>query len=125
MDSLKHNGILVIDPPPYLGLTIAVRGSDLQLSPLQEEMAFAFVKKFGTPYVEDDDLFVENFMTDFSKALGVSPRLEFRKEIFVEVKQVVDTERARKENMTPEEKKADREARKVIREELKEKLAEL
>ncbi|MHA1635874.1 MAG: DNA topoisomerase I [Candidatus Thorarchaeota archaeon] len=120
MESLEHNGILVIDPPPYLGLSITVRGNPVQLSHLQEEMALAWVKKLGTPYV-DDSVFEKNFMTDFSNALGVSPVLEASDVDFAEVIEVVEKERARKENMTPEEKKADREARKIIREELKEK----
>lgn len=120
METLEHNGILVIDPPQHLGLTITVRGSALQLSHLQEEMALAWVKKLGTPYV-DDLVFEENFMTDFSKALGVSPVLQASEVDFAEVIEVVEDERARKESMTPEEKKATREERKIIREELKEK----
>jgi len=92
----------------------------MQLSHSQEEMALAWVKKLGTPYV-DDPIFEKNFMTDFSKALGVSPVLQASEVDFAEVIDVVDAERARKENLTPEQKKADREARKVIREELKEK----
>jgi len=120
METLEHNGILVIDPPPFLGLTITVRGSALQLSHLQEEMALAWVKKLGTPYV-DDPVFEENFMTDFSKALGVSPVLHANEVDFAEVIRVVEAERARKEKMTPEEKKANREARKILREQLKEK----
>jgi DNA topoisomerase-1 len=120
METLVHNGILVIAPPPYLGLTITFRGSTHQLSQLQEEMALAWVKKIGTPYVDDSD-FEKNFMTDFSRALGVSPVLQADEIDFTEVIEVVEAERARKESMTPEEKKADREARKVIREELKEK----
>jgi len=120
METLEHNGILVIDPPPYFGLTIIVRGKTLQLSHLQEEMALAWVKKLGTPYV-DDPVFEENFMTDFSKALGVSPDLQASEVDFTEVIEVVNAERARKEKMTPEEKKADREERKKLREQLKEK----
>jgi DNA topoisomerase I len=60
-------------------------------------------------------------MTDFSKALGVSPVLQASEVDFTEVIEVVESERARKESMTPEEKKADREVRKKLREELKEK----
>jgi len=120
METLEHNGILVIDPPPYFGLTIIVRGKTLQLSHLQEEMALAWVKKLGTPYV-DDPVFEENFMTDFSKALGVSPDLQASEVDFTEVIEVVNAERARKEKMAPEEKKADREERKKLREQLKEK----
>jgi DNA topoisomerase-1 len=120
METLEHNGILVIDPPPYLELSIIVRGSTLQLSHLQEEMALAWVKKLGTPYV-DDPIFEKNFMTDFSRALGTGPVLHANEIDFAEVIEVVEAERASKENMTPEEKKRDREERKVIREALKEK----
>jgi len=120
METLQHNGILVIEPPEPRGLTIRARGQQILLSQLQEEMAVAWVKKLGTPYVEDP-VFAENFITDFSKALGISPRLEVEEVDFSEVIQVVDEERAIKENMTSEEKKAAREERKVIREQLKEK----
>ena len=120
MESLEHNGILVIDPPPYLGLSITVRGEVVHLTHLQEEMALAWVKKLGTPYVEDP-VFEQNFMTDFSKALGVTPVLKASEIDFAEVINVVEAERERKENMTPEEKKAAREERKAIREDLKEK----
>lgn len=120
MERLEHNGILVIDSPAYLGLSIIVRGEKVHLTQLQEEMALAWVKKLGTPYVEDP-VFEQNFMTDFSKALGVSPVLRASEVDFGEVINVVEEERAKKENMTSEEKKADREERKVIREELREK----
>ncbi len=120
METLEHNGILVIDPPPYLGLSITVRGEKVHLTHLQEEMALAWVKKLGTPYVEDS-VFEQNFMTDFSKALEISPILKANEIDFTEVSNIVEDERARKENMSAEEKKAAREERKVIREELKEK----
>ncbi len=119
MDSLKHNGILVLEPPEPHGLTIIVRGQEFQLSQLQEEMAFAWVKKLGTPYVEDS-IFAENFMRDFSKAIKIKPPLKVEEIDFSSVIEVVEEERARKENMTPEEKKIAREERKMIREQLKE-----
>jgi DNA topoisomerase-1 len=120
METLEHNGILVIEPPQPHGLTIRVRNKEVLLSQLQEEMAVAWVKKLGTPYVEDP-VFAKNFMTDFSKALKISHRLKVDEIDFSEVIQVVDEERTVKENMTSEEKKAAREERKVIREQLKEK----
>jgi DNA topoisomerase-1 len=120
METLEHNGILVIDPPPYLGLSITIRGETVRLTHLEEEMALAWVKKLGTPYVEDP-VFEKNFMTDFSKALGVRPVLKASEIDFAEVISVVEAERARKENMTKEEKKEAREERKATREELKEK----
>jgi len=119
MESLIHNGILVIEPPEPRNLSIKTRNGDIPLTQLQEEMAVAWVKKLGTPYVEDP-VFAKNFMTDFSKALGISPVLEVDEVDFSEVIRVVEEERVAKENMTPEEKKASREERKILREQLKE-----
>jgi DNA topoisomerase-1 len=119
MESLIHNGILVIEPPEPRGLSIRARDSEITLSQLQEEMAVAWVKKLGTPYV-DDPVFAKNFMSDFSKVLGIKPVLKVEEVDFSEVISVVEEERQKKENMTSEEKKAAREERKVIREELKE-----
>ncbi|MHA3964120.1 MAG: DNA topoisomerase I [Candidatus Thorarchaeota archaeon SMTZ1-45] len=120
MESLIHNGILVIEPPQPRGLSIRAREREIILSQLQEEMAVAWVKKLGTPYV-DDPIFASNFMTDFSKALGVEPVLNIDEVDFSEVIQVVEEERASKENMTSEEKKAVREDRIATREQLKQK----
>jgi DNA topoisomerase-1 len=120
METLAHNGILVIERPPARGLKVIVRGREIVLSQLQEEMAVAWVRKLGTPYV-DDPVFAENFMSDFSKALGIKPPLRIDEVDFTEIIQVVEEERARKEQMTPEEKKAQREERKAQRESLKEK----
>ncbi|MHA1965290.1 MAG: DNA topoisomerase I [Candidatus Thorarchaeota archaeon] len=120
MESLIHNGVLVIEPPHPHGLSIEARDRQITLSQLQEEMAVAWVKKLGTPYVEDP-IFAKNFMTDFSKALRIRPMLKAEEVDFSEVIHVVEEERAAKESMTSEEKKAAREERKVIREELKEK----
>ena len=120
MESLIHNGILVIEPPQPRGLSILARDEEIVLSQLQEEMAVAWVRKLGTPYV-DDPVFEKNFMTDFSKVLGKRPVLKAEEVDFSEVIRVVEEERAVKENMTFEEKKTAREERKVIREQLKEK----
>ena len=120
METLAHNGILVLEPPLARDLKIVARGQEIILSQLQEEMAVAWVRKLGTPYV-DDPVFAENFMTDFSKALGIKPVLQVDDVDFSEVIQLVDEEQAAKENMTSEEKKAQREERKRVREELKEK----
>ena len=120
MKSLAHNGILVLEPQPAQGLKIIARGQEIILSQLQEEMAIAWVRKLGTPYVEDP-VFAANFMMDFSKALGIDSVLKVDEIDFSEVTRVVKEERATKENMTPEEKKAQREQRKLLRESLKEK----
>ncbi|MFW9943631.1 MAG: DNA topoisomerase I [Candidatus Sifarchaeia archaeon] len=120
MDSLKHNGIIVLKAPPPHGFRIVVRGRDLFLDQNQEEMALAWVRKLGTPYVEDP-VFIKNFMTDFSKALRVKPALELEEVDFSEVITFVDGERAAKEAMTKEEKETAREERKIERERLREK----
>jgi DNA topoisomerase-1 len=120
MESLAHNGILVIAPPPARGLKVIVRGKEIVLSQLQEEMAVAWVRKIGTPYVEDP-VFIENFMSDFSKALGIKPPLRIDEVDFADIIQVVEEERARNEQMTPEEKKTQREERKAQRGSFKEK----
>jgi DNA topoisomerase-1 len=120
MESLAHNGILVLEPPEARGFKIMVRGKETVLSQLQEEMAVAWVRKLGTPYI-DDPVFEENFMTDFSKALGIHPPLKVDEVDFSEVILAVEEERARKEQMTPEEKKAQREERKALRDSFKEK----
>lgn len=120
MMSLKHNGILVLPPPEAHGFSIIVRGEEIRLTPEQEEMAIAWVRKLGTPYVEDP-VFASNFMMDFSKALGVNPPLKLEEVDFRPVIEYVEAERARKEAMTKEEKKAARDERKAIREALKEK----
>ena len=120
MESLIHNGILVIEPPQPRGLSIIARDKEIVLSQLQEEMAMAWVRKLGTPYV-DDPVFEKNFMTDFCKILGIHPALKANEVDFSEVIHVVEEERAAKERLTSEEKKTVREERKVIREQLKEK----
>ncbi len=120
MDTLDHNGVLVLEPPQLPPFTIAIRGSSRELTPLQSEMAVAWVRKLGTPYA-DDPVFKENFMADFSKALDITPVLEAPEIDFSTVIKYVEAERVRKEAMTKEEKKEAREKRKASREQLKEK----
>jgi len=119
MDTLRHNGVLVLQPPEFPSFEITIRGKSVQLTPLQSEMAVAWVKKLGTPYVEDA-VFEKNFMMDFSKALRIEPPLMAEDIDFSAVIDYVEDERARKEAMTKEQKKVDREERKAQREALKE-----
>ena len=119
MESLQHNGILVLEPPSAHGLSIIARGQEINLSQLQEEMAVAWVKKLGTPYVEDS-VFADNFMNDFSDALQIKPSLRVEEVDFSEVVDVVEREREAKASMTKEEKKDARESRNAERERLKE-----
>ncbi len=119
MDTLSHNGVLVLELPIFPPFVIIARGKEVPLNALQSEMAVAWVRKIGTPYV-DDPVFAENFMSDFSSALGITPPLRVEEVDFSQVMDYVESERIRKEAMTNEEKKADREERKKIREDLKE-----
>ncbi|RLI69468.1 MAG: DNA topoisomerase I, partial [Candidatus Gerdarchaeota archaeon] len=113
---LKHNGILVVRYEPK-GLSITIKGKPHKLTPKQEEMALAWVRKLSTPYVEDP-VFCKNFFEDFSKELGIEGLTDEDID-FSEVIDYVERERQKKEAMSKEEKKAAREARKKKREELK------
>jgi len=118
MNSLRHNGVLV--PPRYVGrgLTIRVRGEAVKLNDEQEEMAVAWAKKAGTPYVEDP-VFKENFHRDFSEKLGTNV---LPGDVdYSEVLRVVENEREIKANLPAEERKKQVIERKVLREANKEK----
>jgi DNA topoisomerase-1 len=120
LEQLEHNGVIIPNPPPYRGLAITIEGQPRQLTPKQEEMALAWAKKQGTPYVEDP-VFISNFMDDFSRALGLDESLALEDVGFGMVIRVVEAEREAKAQLTREERKAQAAARKAIREELKEK----
>lgn len=80
-------------------------------------MAFHWVKKLNTPYVEDP-IFRRNFFTDFCRELGVpfTEEIDFRELILA-----IEKEKLEKENRSKEEKKKEREERKKLREKRKEK----
>jgi DNA topoisomerase-1 len=116
MKQLHHNGVLV--PPRYegKGLTIKVREKKIKLTPEQEEMALAWAKKIGTPYVEDP-VFAKNFHRDFSNKLGIN--VKPGDVDYSEVLSFVEKERDWKANLSKETKrqlaaqrKAEREANK-------------
>jgi DNA topoisomerase-1 len=120
LEQLVHNGIIVPNLSPYRGLVIQIRGQAVQLTPKQEEMALAWAKKQGTPYVSDP-VFVDNFGQDFSRALGSDETIAVRDINFASVIRVVEAEREAKARLTREERKAQAAVRKAVREELKEK----
>ena len=120
LEQLIHNGILVPPAPDYVGVTITIRGKKQKLSPKQEEMAFAWCKKIGTPYVQDS-VFIRNFMHDFSIELSINPSLKPDEIDFGPVLSLVKAEREAKAAMTKEERKALAAERKEKREQLKEK----
>jgi DNA topoisomerase-1 len=119
LTQLIHSGVLVPPAPEPRGLVLTVRGQPFKLTPPQEEMALAWAKKQGTEYVEDP-VFVENFMRDFSAALGASQPLSLDEVDFGAAVRVVEVERAAKEGLMPEERKASAALRKVERERLRE-----
>jgi len=113
MKQLHHNGVLV--PPRYRGkgFTIQVKEKKTKLTPRQEEMAFAWAKKVGTPYVEDP-VFAKNFHRDFSKMLGIS--VKPGDVDYSDVLSSIEKEQARKENLSRQERKqltAQRKARRA------------
>jgi DNA topoisomerase I len=117
MKSMSHNGIIIPKYEPK-GFSIRFKGKIIKLSPEQEEMAVAWVRKLGTEYAKDK-VFVKNFFDDFAKALSVKGSVsDFE---FTDIEKFVAKERADKENMPKEEKKKLAADRKVVREATKEK----
>jgi len=118
MKQLIHNGILV---PKYerKGFHIFIKDKRIDLTPEQEEMAVAWVKKLGTPYVEDQ-VFVRNFFKDFSKKLYIKGKLLPEDCDFSMIEEYVRKEREFKRNLPREEKRKLAEQRKMIREANKE-----
>ncbi len=119
LKQLIHKGVIIPDPPEYQQLHIKIDGKKVQLTPRQEEMAYAWAKKKGTPYVEDL-VFIRNFMADFSLALGCEKPLSLDQIDFSELDERVAKEKAAREAMTKEERKAAAAKRKELREKLKE-----
>jgi len=118
LQQLIHNGVIVSDPPPPRGLVITLRGERVALTPKQEEMALAWAKKQGTPYVTDP-VFVENFLADFGAELGLEPLLTLPEIDFGPAVAVVLAEKAAKERMTRDARKALAAQRKAKREALR------
>jgi DNA topoisomerase-1 len=117
MKQLHHNGVLI--PPRYEGknLTIKVREKKIKLTPEQGEMALAWTKKLGAPYVENS-VFAKNFHRDFSKKLGISVKpgdIDYS-----DVLSIVEKERAWKANLSKEERRQLAAQRKAKREMSKE-----
>ena len=102
MKQLHHKGVLI--PPLHRGrgLTIKVKGNTMKLTPEQEEMAIAWAKKVGTPYVEDR-VFAKNFHRDFSKKLDI--KVKPSEVDFTRVISFVEEERRWKANLSREERK--------------------
>jgi DNA topoisomerase-1 len=116
---LVHNGILVSRAVLPARLKLTIRGECRELSARQTEMALAWAKKQGTPYVEDPT-FARNFMQDFSAELGINPSLTVDEVDFDPALALVQAERVAKKRLTREERKELAARRKAEREQLKE-----
>ena len=122
MNSLKHNGVLV-KKPEYHGFKVTFKGQEIKMTSVTEEMAIAWCKKIGTPYVEDD-VFHINFFGSFSSECSVSNpafKLIENEFDFSEIITYLENEKKAKENLTIEQKKESIKIRKLEREALKEK----
>ncbi len=120
LKQLIHNGVVVPEPPPPKGMVLRIMGEPVALTPKQEEMAVAWAKKQGTPYVEDRT-FVRNFLEDFGQELGLTSSLSLDDVDFTPAIQLVQRERKARERMTREERKELAAERKAMRETLREK----
>ena len=113
--TLSHNGVSF--PPRYVSdprtNVVWIRGEKLSMTPMQEEMAVAWAKKKGTPYV-DDPIFQTNFLHDF---LELFPK----KYQNVKINEIEFPVLPEKVELTKEAKKALAAERKRKRLELKEK----
>ncbi|MCY4491987.1 MAG: DNA topoisomerase I, partial [Thaumarchaeota archaeon] len=119
--TLQHNGILI--PPEYepQGIKIKIKGETVDLTPIQEEMAYQWAKKKDTPYAQDA-VFRKNFTLDFVSALDPKFKDTKYEDIdFSQAYRVVDLEKDRRDMMTKEDRKELAKERKEKREELKEK----
>ena len=126
--TLQHNGILF--PPDFesKGIKIKIKGENVPLDLLQEEMIYQWAKKKDAPkpgmtekYVEDP-IFQKNFVSDFTKTIDKKfSNLQYSDIDFSEAYKLVDKEKEEKEMVTKEEKKTLALKRKEIREEMKEK----
>jgi DNA topoisomerase-1 len=118
MKQLSHNGVTVPKYEPR-GFHVLFRGRMIILTPDQEEMAVAWVKKLGTDYVKDK-VFARNFFDDFGDALGLKEKISAEDVDFSEIIKSVEKERNEKLNMPKEERKRIAQERKVVREANKE-----
>lgn len=117
--TLSHSGVHF--PPAYepARIPLKVRGKPVELSPLAEEMAYIFAKKKDTPYVQDP-VFTSNFTEDFVRQLPPWCKgAKFGDMDLTEFYRKVDQEKAAKDSMSKEQKKALATSRKEQREALK------
>ncbi len=121
MQQFSHLGVIIPKPYGPKGFHVLIKGEKVTLTPHQEEMAVAWVKKLGTDYV-NDPVFKRNFFNDFITALGMRDRALKPEDFdFSEIMKHVEEERQMKASLSKEEKKSQAQERKKIREANKEK----
>ena len=115
--TLEHSGVLF--PPPYKpkGIKILIRGRPADLGALQEEMVYHWAKKKDTPYA-NDATFRKNFVADFARQMNLNG-LQYGEIDFTDAYRLADKEKAAREAMSREARKALAAQRKKVREELK------
>ena len=116
---LCHKGVLIPTYVPH-GFKIKFRGNEIALTPEQEEMAVAWARKIPTDYSKDK-IFIKNFFKDFGQALNIKGKTMPEDFDFSEIVRWLESEKARRDSMSREQKKALSEERKKIREENKQK----
>jgi len=127
MKSLEHNGIYISTYNP-IGLSVKFNKTWYALSPEAEQMAIAFIRKFDTPYFQDQD-FVQNFLHDFAHAIHpLKANEKYDMAWFdpvnydwTDVQEYLADVKAKTEAMTKEERKTATELKKALRDKLKEK----
>jgi len=114
MEQLIHNGVLI---PRYewKRFRILMKGIEIELTPEQEEMAVAWVRKLGTDYVKDK-VFVSNFFKDFCKALDLREKLGPEDFDFCSIEHYLERQKEIRLSLPKQEKKRLREQRKAMRE---------
>jgi DNA topoisomerase-1 len=121
MKQLIHSGVLIPKRYEPKGFHVNINGQQVALTPLQEEMAVAWVKKLGTDYVKDP-VFIKNFFQDFSQEMGMNDRPLSPEQVdFSDIISFVEREKQIKARMSKEEKKKLAQERKALREANKEK----
>lgn len=116
----QHNGILF--PPPYKqqNIKFKIKGQDIRLTRLQEEMVYQWAKKKDTPYVQDV-VFQNNFVQDFARTFRPIITMTYQDLDFTAAYDLIEREKEAKQLMTKEEKKALAASRKALRERRKKK----
>lgn len=110
---LEHKGVTF--PPFYKPqkYTVYYEGKPVKLTPLQEEMAYYWSQTIGSDW-ETKEHYVKNFekqfLGSFEKGSGYSKLSAFD---FREIVTYIAEQKEIKKNKTPEEKKAEKEAKKI------------